>query len=431
MRADFAEAQAVLANQDIVEQWWNFPPFNDEPKYWHLAARLSRLDAYESDDDTDDTGSVAGASSLDLEAARIRLAGEAAERFALRPLEPSEVTEALTSLEIAQLGPAIALDQLVCGRGQLPKNDARVQWTQGIDAVSGNALFVPTQLVLVPHVFRANESVLRPPISTGAAAHTVKALAAENGLLECIERDAFMFAWYRQIELKEILPEDPIIRHDEQAASRFTACSRYRLTPRLFLLPTDLPDVTVAMCVLVDDTGGIPSASVSAKASRSASKAVVGAIDEANQIRCWLRRVSLNSPGVPTLPLNRLHDRALYWLQPEPVKHLTEWISRARPATLKTTSPEAALTTDADPKLAKHVENVAGRVVAIDLTERLPKACRQAGWHASKVVVPGLQPLNLTDTMEDLIPSRLCSAREGVPEIGSLDELHRSPHPFM
>jgi len=77
------------------------------------------------------------------------------------------------------------------------------------------------------------------------------------------------------------------------------------------------------------------------------------------------------------------------------------------------------------------VSSVAGTVAAVDLTPRLPLVAVQNGWHAVKVICPGLQPLSLTDSLVDLVPERLLASRGDTPECADLSELHTAPHPFM
>ena len=271
---------AVLADPAIVVEWWNFPPFNDEPKYWHLCAQLARPDVSTAADATSDTGSVAGASSLSFGVARTRLAGECVERFALRPLTDEEQAPALTFGAAGRRGEALRRQEVVCGAGLCPSESAVVRWVEGIDIRTREPLAVPAQLVCVPHIFDEEESVLRAPISTGAAAHTDLDAALLKGLLECIERDAFMYAWLRQSNLVEFNPELLLTAEDEAMRRRIDACRRYRLQPRWFLLPTDIEDVDVIMCVISDATGVGPEVSIGAKASFSLMDSSVGALGD-------------------------------------------------------------------------------------------------------------------------------------------------------
>jgi len=319
----------VLSDPSIVEEWWNFPPFNDEPKYWHLCAQLSRSDTAPDADENDDTGSVAGASSLSFDQARNRLAGECVERFALRPLGPGEYAATMSFAVAERQGAALGRHEVVCGVGLHPTDSAVVRWVKGIDVRTRDPLAVPAQLVYVPHVFDEDESVLRAPISTGAAAHTNFEMALFTGLLECVERDAFTYAWYRQSTLTEVSLMQLVTLGGSDLRRRLDACRRYLLQPRCFLLPTDVDAVTAVMCVLCDSTGIGPEVTVAAKASTSVVAAAAGALDEAHQIRCWMRRVQDAGAPAANPPLDRLHDRALYWLRPGPAKDLLAWLDRS------------------------------------------------------------------------------------------------------
>ena len=418
---------AVLADKAVVMEWWNATPFNDEPKYWHLCARLSVPDSIADSAEIDDTDSVAGASSMSFEHARLRLAGECVERFVLGSLDVTEHGPALTFAAVGRRSAALSRHDVVCGAGLYPSESAVVRWVDGIDLVTRRPLAVPAQLVHVPYVFDETESVLRAPISTGAAAHTDLDSALLNGLLECIERDAFTYAWCRQSILAEFEPEQLANAGGEAVRRRLDACRRYRLRPRCFLLPTDVEAVTVVMVVLCDTTGVGPSVCVGAKASMSLLASMVGALDETHQIRSWMRRLQSNGEPPAEPPLDRLHDRALYWLQPGPARELLDWLDRSTRRDVAAEQPSGAGLAD----VCASVASVAGTVAAVDLTSRLPRDVARSGWHVVKVVCPGLQPMSLSDSFPDLVPGRLLASRADTPECADLDMLHTAPHPFM
>ena len=61
-----------------------------------------------------------------------------------------------------------------------------------------------------------------------------------------------------------------------------------------------------------------------------------------------------------------------------------------------------------------------GYPLRVDMTERLPKTIRDAGWHAVKVLVRGYQPLR----MDESIASTIVSGRIG-------DMVTSTPHPLI
>lgn len=94
-------------------------------------------------------------------------------------------------------------------------------WVQGKNELTGQETWIPTDLVYLGNFF--NAKVIRDITSTGLAAGSTLDDAVKNGLLECIERDAFVIMWLNRLSMPQIniesINNDKIIRAISQIRS--------------------------------------------------------------------------------------------------------------------------------------------------------------------------------------------------------------------
>jgi ribosomal protein S12 methylthiotransferase accessory factor len=427
------DPKKTLADQSLVLRWFNFPPYHDEPKIWHLSATLKAADVkMEISPEDGDTAEVAGGSSLQLDRALAKLAGESVERYATTRNLSVECGElnSWNNLKVSGLKSLDPVELPIGDESQRKyRRDQKVAWLQGIDLRSWETTYIPAQLIFVPHVFLENEAVWRSPISTGAAAHSSLEGALYAGLCEVIERDAFQVAWLRQLKLTHLkIPTGDTQVH--QMLMKLLALSkRYHLRCELYQIPCSLP-LTVCMAIIWDDTGIGPPCAVAAKCSPSLVTACLGAVEEAYQMRSWLRRLlDTSGASLKSKSLNTLRDRARHWLTTEAAQVLANWIQQANQDS-STVGVERLLTLS---ELIDAVTQDGGSPYAVDLTPRLPTSIQELGWYSIKIVVPQYQPLNLTEEMEDFALERLDNAetRLGVEALISVGQRHQYPHPFL
>jgi thiazole/oxazole-forming peptide maturase SagD family component len=140
-------------------------------------------------------------------------------------------------------------------------SQARMTWVRTVSMVDHTALWVPSQLVFVGyHPRRADgEPWLIPAVTTGSAAHTVRAYCLRNALLELVQVDAAIGHWYSD----GVAPE---IRLDERTQILSRIIERNvpkRWPPPRFhwLASPDLGCMTVA-CVLQRPSPSLPALAV-------------------------------------------------------------------------------------------------------------------------------------------------------------------------
>jgi ribosomal protein S12 methylthiotransferase accessory factor len=427
------------ASRGLVHSYANNPPYYDEPKLFSIAALLSLPEdvRIHADQIAPDLAlGFAGGASLDKERALWKVAGEAVERYALLNTGAKPVCSDFKSLGA---GSALDPNTIAAGTSRTP-TDRRacvIDWLQGFDAKQGRQKWIPYQLVAVPHLYADREIVWRAPISTGAAAAFSVEEALYEGLCEVIERDAFMVSWLRQIHLVQFHIIDCDTTDAIQALLSRTVASvvRYRLTPNFFVLPTGLPVFTI-MCVLWDNTGLGPAATIGTKASWSLPLAVLGALEEALQERPWVRsiyeRISDSDKNKAVGTIYTMTERATLWLSREAISVLRNWLNQSNSSiTMGSLAAESEPCSLQD--LALAIERQQATAFGVDLTQYLPEGIKELGLHVVKAIVPEYQPLYLIEELNDYAWPRLLSVEQrlGVKARQSKEIPFSFPHPFL
>jgi ribosomal protein S12 methylthiotransferase accessory factor len=439
------------------------PPAADQP-LWTVAVDIGGLDAagHRGLADGDYPLHLVGAAGLRPGDAMLRGAGEAVERFALRPgsltWTPGEHVPRLSFAD-----PAVAL-------GSPAADPDRLAWLPGRDLASGEEVAVPAALVDYP---AADGTALRcfDPTPSGAAAGAGTGMALRNALHEIVERDAVMVAWAAQLRLERI-DLTTVAATPAQAGelARLTgAADALGLAVTLGAIPTCLRGIECIVAILVDRGTdavasaagtlaagalaagapgvGHPLAAVGARASACRAAAAVGAFREAFQVRAALRGVDQwygADTATPTDITGDL-DRARLWTTPAAVAAVERWTdgfvaprrTAPAPAADRAASPPGTAPAGSAASVEELVADLrrdGARPVAVRLTHRLPPAAREMGWEAVKVIPVGLHALRMDERhaftwLRERIAtaSRRLDRAAGVPE----GQPYPFPHPLI
>ncbi|MFJ9417496.1 TOMM precursor leader peptide-binding protein [Streptomyces sp. NPDC101227] len=318
--------------------------------------------------------------------------------------------------------------------------DERVDWVWGHSLVRDAPVLVPQQLVYYGP--RRRGASLLSSNSNGCATGSCLEEAALFGLLELIERDAFLLAWYGA----EPLPE---IGLDSATGSPALAAMRDKIeglgyTIRLFDMRIDLP-VPAVLCLATLKEPGLGNISLSAGAALSAEDAVASALREvAAQLHRQRTTVRERHDEARAMAadyrlVRELEDHELLYGLPEmaaqvpfagapgaPAAPLTEafadWEARGpRPADLLDDLRECV----------RLVGAVSEDVIVVDQTCPEQRAC---GLHTAAVVAPGLLPIDFGWEQQRALHHprlRTASWRAGRRAAPLADaDVHRHPHPF-
>ena len=264
--------------------------------------------------------------------------GEAVERWSLEHYDVSAHDKRiLSSRQIQEQSDVSLLD--MAGFSPKTRSQDNGQRTYCLSEVSRFACvkadelshqrnaFVPLQWFSFAHAARETdrkyEPVLLPLTSSGAATAYSRDEADFRGLLELIERDAFMIHWMKGIVPSKI----PIAQlHDPVSERIKSIAERYALDVQFLLLKTDFP-VLVVQAIIIDRTGRGPAVVCDSAAGASLEKCMERAFLGAVALRPFIRRKV--QEGVPDLEIQKLdmETRALWWSAYEKIQYIEPFIS--------------------------------------------------------------------------------------------------------
>ena len=310
--------------------------------------------------------------------------------------------------------------------------DTRVRWAPAMALPSNEPAYLPAQLVYLR--WRSPKDTGEEPIaystSNGTACGATFEEAVLNGLLELIERDAFMLTWYGRLSLPRL---------DWSSAPELTTFDdRYFRATGLHYSAIDLScfhDVpTVAGIVRGTPGDGAPLA-VGAAAASTVGEAWRDALGEAFAVRAWARAMS-HEEGARRFAddysdLDGFDDHIRFYANPEHAAH----------AAFLDASPEEQAAGDVAPlegedvtdQIATLCRRLAARGVTAYGVDVTAPDIADAGLRVAKVVAPELQPLDVAYDARFLGGKRLYRAAFELglrDEPATFDDLNPYPHPF-
>lgn len=313
--------------------------------------------------------------------------------------------------------------------------DLRIAWVWGWSWRRAGPVMVPVQAAfyhpdLVP---RAERFVIET--SNGCALGNSYEEALFHGLLEAIERDAYMTRWHVQGRPARIRLDDPEMPAVHRLHARVTA-EGYRLTA--FDIGLELPVPTV-LAMIEDPRPGAGVASYCASGAHPvAAEAVYAAMVEVcSSIGVYQPSFAAERPRARALAadaslVQEMRDHVLLYSAPEAVERLA-FLDRDGPAVGARARFGAAealwraddLAGDLD-RLATAVLAVADDIVVVD---QRAAVLAPFGLACVKVLVPGLHPVTFGHQYRRISDARLASARRWLAGRETGVQPGRNPHP--
>jgi ribosomal protein S12 methylthiotransferase accessory factor len=309
--------------------------------------------------------------------------------------------------------------------------DTVVGWVQGFALPDGDEAYLPAQLVYLGDPRgRPGETPIGYATSNGLACGPTLEEAVLSALLEAVERDAFMLAWYGSLSLPQLdWASDPDLSAYDERTFRPTGLRYAAIDLSVFL------DVPVVLAV-VRNAGSEPSPlAVGAGCAPSVGAAWKKALSEAFAVRAWARSLVLEQPDRRFRPdgadVRTFADHVHFYADAE----------RARAGTFLDAATErrsvreipslegpdvAALVRATCDRLARSGE----RAYAVDVTS---PDIADAGLNVAKVLAPGLCQLDVSHSWRYLGGDRLVHAahRLGLRHRPlAASEVNPFPHPF-
>ncbi|MGE5580725.1 MAG: YcaO-like family protein [Bacillota bacterium] len=418
----------------IIQGLIDLPIETNDPRFFHIAAPLADTSRYFGMQCYRHNGGAA----LTRERAAISAIGEAVERYCGGFYDEKSFVQArpkdLSGKAVMPWDFALFSDAQYAEKGfamSRPSPDTVFNWVTGKSLVSGKDLLVPACFVYVPYVFRSKQEFITLPISTGLACGSAYEDALLRGLYEVVERDSFAITWLNRLPV----PRVKITR--SRTPGLAAALQRFRevdLDVRVSLATTDL-GIPVVITLSLDDTGAGPSSVIAARADFDIEHSIMRSIEETAQTRLWARKLLRDRPDfAPKEDYSDIMEGA------DHVRLYCDRSMRKELDFLLNSEQEVELAAIGGPppetvpaRLQRCVDILSSRgydVIAVDVTT---PDIREVGFHVVRVLVPGLQPMDMDHNYRYLGGKRLyeaplamgCFNRRRSPE-----EMNPVPHPF-
>ncbi|WP_406070689.1 TOMM precursor leader peptide-binding protein [Micromonospora sp. NBC_01638] len=317
--------------------------------------------------------------------------------------------------------------------------DRPITWVWGWSLRDQRALLVPEILVYY-HAASVEERFVQET-SNGCASGGSLVEAVYHGLMEAIERDAFLLAWYGGRSLPEI---DPASIDRPQTRMMIDRLAMYGYRARFFdtRMTFDIPVVTA---VAVREDAGLGTLAFGGGASLDPQAAITAALCEIATDSVMVRiRAGADEPRLRRMvtdfsQVQGLHDHPLLYGLPEMARHAAFLLRRGpRPVPMaqlyERDRPAPPVTADLRDDLEHCLKTVTAQgfdVIAVDQTT--PEQ-RDLGLATASVVVPGLLPIDFGWLRQRAPHAR--RLRTAFRTAGLLDrdlrdaEIHSVPHPF-
>lgn len=203
-------------------------------------------------------------------------------------------------------------------------------WVPVTEVATGKKIFAPWQWFSFTYLSCQvknvkNEPLLTPPITTGAAAGQTLKHALLGGLLEVIERDAFIIYWLQQLQAKKIDLESI---DNTELRKLVQLAKKHRLELHVLYLHTDVPVHTISL-VIVDRTGAGPAVNIGAKTGFDLTKIIIDTVQDQLAQRGLQYGMDRTYPDMVDVPVDQLThvSRFMYWQKTEQIPNIEYFIA--------------------------------------------------------------------------------------------------------
>lgn len=418
----------------IIQRIYELPLETDDPKLFHVVALLTDTSRYYGIRCFRHNGGAA----LTRERATICAIGEGVERYCAGMYD----SDSLIQARVEDLGDRcidprqfVLFSHRQYSREDFPlarpTEDTVFRWVEGYSLTRDTDVYVPACFVYVPYHFLSRREFVTVPISTGLACGTSREEAVLRGIYEVVERDSFSITWLNRMPM----PRLSIDNH--RSADLATVMERFRevgLDLCLNLATTDL-QIPVVITLALDNSGAGPASVIAARADFDIEYAITRSLEETAQTRLWAKQLVRDKPDFAPKPgfgnIVSGEDHVRLFANPDMRQHLrflTDAPYGANPGSLEP-PPQEGVTA----RVARCVSILASsgyEVIAVDVTT---SDVAEVGFHVVRVLIPGLQPLDMDFNWRYLGGRRLYEVpmRMGFTDhVTSEEELNAVPHPF-
>ncbi|MDH5762611.1 MAG: YcaO-like family protein [Nitrospinota bacterium] len=307
-----------------------------------------------------------------------------------------------------------------------------LRWASAFSISHDREVLIPASFIYIPYYFKsANEPPSHNPISTGLACGPHLAPAICKGILEVVERDAFMIMWKNQLPCPRLNLSDV---SDPFVQSLLNEIQALPVACQAFLLPSDM-DIPVILVLLKNLSGRPPHTVLGMSADLNPYKALTLALEEVCLSWVGMGRYSQSKkdfrPSKDYTDISNLDLHGLVHAVDPDLAKSWEFLNTSGKQVsiddIKNEYDENSVTnirTLVDKLKDKNLNVIAKDLTTVDVDE--------AGFKVVRVVVPGMQPLDINHARRYLGGTRLYDVpcKMGL-RTEPLAEEHLNPYPHM
>lgn len=382
----------------------------DEPSVYFASSTPANTSAV-SEMETMNSGAAA---SVDPKRAFIKAVGESVERYCPAHFKYEDFTlSAYNDLDSEAIHPAdfaLFSEKQYADPGfyfSQPTASTPMRWVSAYSISQDQPTLIPASFVYIPYYFdRSQEPLTHNPISTGLACGSNLAPAIYKGILEVIERDAFMIMWQNQLPCRRLdlsTVSNPFVQ------SLLNELEVLPVECHTYLIPSDI-GVPVILILLRSTSGHLPYTVMGISVDLDPQKALMLALEEVSLSWIGMSRYALakkdytpakDYSDITTLTLHGLvHavdpalEKSLDFL-----KDSEDLLSIQEIQNTYNESMLINIQTLVEKLRQKNLNVIAKDLTTIDVDE--------AGFKVIRVVIPGMQPLDVSHSRRHLGGSRL------------------------
>jgi ribosomal protein S12 methylthiotransferase accessory factor len=303
-------------------------------------------------------------------------------------------------------------------------------WLRGNSLVRGDNVFLPAQTVSPKRADVARrtegEPAIRPATTNGLATSTTREGAQVAGILELVERDAYMATWLNQLSLPRYSTY-ALAQLDASLARALDSCARYHLKVHVLRMPTDAP--THAIAVVLEDTSSVaPKYAIGLRAHQSLTYATKKALTEALRARRGYRSWAKDNRWDAATPVSRVghRDRLYYWGMPEYAERL-DFLVAGQEALPVGAEWEADTDREHRLRLVTWCAKRGYECISVPLTT---SRANPTDLHIEMMVIPELQPMYLSESTRTFGGTRWQEVARACGYTARNEPFADAPHPF-
>ena len=288
-----------------------------------------------------------------------------------------------------------------------PTESTPMRWVSAYSISQDQPVMIPASFVYIPYYFdRSLEPLTHNPISTGLACGSNLAPAIYKGILEAIERDAFMIMWQNQLPCRKL---DLSTITNSFIQSLLNELKVLPVECQAYLIPSDI-GVPVILVLLRSTSGHLPHTVMGISVDLDPQKALMLALEEVSLSWIGMGRYALaekdfkpakDYSDITTLTLHGL----VHAVDPALGKSL-EFLNDSEDLL-----SIQDIQNSYDDSMLNNIQTLVERLKQKDLNvivkDLTTVDVNEAGFKVIRVVVPGMQPLDVSHARRHLGGKRI------------------------